>query len=142
MNPGTELLQYIHKTAEIGCEGILSVLDYAQDDGLRDALTAQLEEYRAFERDAEHLLLERGERSADVGSVAKASAHVMSAAKLIPERSSSRIAEMTIEGNNMGISKTLKHLHNYAGDEREIVDLATRLLAVQRENVRQLQAYL
>lgn len=140
--PETELLQYIHKTAEMGCEGILSVLNYTADGGLKNVLSQQLDEYRNFERDAEKLLLEHGERANDVGTVAKTSARMMSAGKLAANRSASKIAEMTIEGNNMGINKTLQHLHDYTGKEQSVIELANRFLSTQRENVRQLQAFL
>lgn len=142
MMPETELLQYIHKTAEMGCEGILAVMDYTEGSGLKSVLTRQLDEYRGFEQDAEKLLLERGERANDVGTMAKTSARIMSAGKLVTDRSVSKIAEMTIEGNNMGISKTLKHLHDYTGNGQAAVELANRLLAAQRANVEQLQAFL
>ena len=49
---------------------------------------------------------------------------------------------MTIQGNNMGISKTIQHLHDYTGNGQAAVELANRLLATQRANVEQLQAYL
>ena len=142
MMPETELLQYIHKTAEMGCEGILSVMDYTEGSELKSVLAQQLDEYRGFERAAEKLLLERGEQANDVGTVAKKSARMMAAGKLLTDRSVSKIAEMTIEGNNMGISKTLQHLHDYTGNEQAAVELATRFLSVQQENVQQLQAYL
>ncbi len=58
------------------------------------------------------------------------------------DRSISKIAEMTIQGNNMGISKTIQHLHDYTGNGQAAVELANRLLATQRANVEQLQAYL
>lgn len=142
MMPETELLQYIHKTAEMGCEGILDVMDYTEGSELKNVLTRQLDEYRAFEQDAEKLLKERGERANDVGAMAKTSARVMSAGKLMADRSISKIAEMTIQGNNMGISKTIQHLHDYTGNGQAAVELANRLLATQRANVEQLQAYL
>ena len=138
----TKLLQSIHKTAEMGCEGILSVLDYTKDAGLKNVLSRQLQEYREFERDAERLLAERGERAADVGKMAKFSARAMSAGKLLRGCTASRIAEMTIEGNHRGISKTLTQLNDCQGGEQSTVDLATRFLSTQQENVRQLQPYL
>lgn len=137
-----ELLQYIHKTAEMGCEGILSVMDYTEGSSLKSVLTKQLEEYREFERDSERLLRECGESANDVGAMAKTSARVMSAGKLMVDRSVSKIAEMTIEGNNMGISKTLQHLHDYAGKDPSVVTLANRFLSAQRANVERLQEFL
>ena len=142
MIPENELLQYIHKTAEIGCEGILAVMDAAEDTGLKKELSRQLAEYRGFERDAEELLRRRGSFGGDVSTMSKLSARAMSAGKLLLDRSPSHIAEMTIEGNNMGTSKTLQHLHDYGGGHPETLDLANRFLAAQRANVESLQPYL
>ena len=38
-----ELLQYIHKTADMGCEGIVAVLDYVEDQRLKETLKEQME---------------------------------------------------------------------------------------------------
>lgn len=138
----TELLQYIHKTAEMGCEGILAVMDYTQERTLRDILRQQLRDYRSFEKETEALLSARGEDPADVGAMAKTSARLMSGGKLLLDRSDSKIAEMTIEGNTMGITKTIEHIHDYTGDEQAVLSLANRFLTAQRSNVEQLEAYL
>lgn len=138
----TELLQYIHKTAEMGCEGILAVLDRTEEHGLRDILSQQLKDYRSFEKEAEALLSARGERAEDVGAMAKTSARVMSAGKLLIDGSASKIAEMTIEGNTMGITKTIEHIHDYTGNEQAVIGLANRFLSAQRSNVEQLEAWL
>ena len=142
MIPENELLQYIHKTAEMGCEGILAVMDSAKDMGLKKELSRQLAEYRSFERDAEAILRKRGSWGGDISAVSKFSARAMSAGKLLMDHSPSHIAEMTIQGNNMGISKTLQHLHDYGGSHPETLDLANRFLAAQRANVESLQPYL
>ena len=138
----TELLQYIHETAEMGVEGISDVVGYAEGSRMQDILRTQMEEYRRLEQDAEKLLCDYGQDPKDVGMMAKTGARMMSAGKLMTDRSISRIAEMTIEGNNMGITKTLKHLHDYSGDDPKVVDLTNVLLETQRRNVEQLQSYL
>jgi hypothetical protein len=138
----TELLQYIHKTAEMGCEGILCVMDYVEGSAMQNILRGQVESYRTLEQNAEKLLMDYGQSAQDVGAVAKTSARVMSAGKLMTDHSISKIAEMTIEGSTMGINKTLKHLHDYSGDDQNVVNLANDLLNTQRQNIEQLQSYL
>ena len=91
MMPETELLQYIHKTAEMGCEGILDVMDYTEGSELKNVLTRQLDEYRAFEQDAEKLLKERGERANDVGAMAKTIGARDVGRKLMADRSISKL---------------------------------------------------
>ena len=142
MLPENELLQYVHKTADMGCGGIESVLNYAGGGDLRRALQQQLSEYQELRSEAASLLEQRGEDPSDAGVVAKVSADLMSAGKLILDGSDSQIAEMTIEGNNMGVSKTLRHLHDYEGRDPAVRDLTQKLLATERANVEQLQAFL
>lgn len=142
MLPENELLQYIHKTAEMGCEGIKTVVDYAEDNSLRQVLKDQMTEYQKLSHSASELLHKRGEAPASVSPMAKVSADVMSAGKLLLDRSPSKIAEMTIQGNNMGISKTLQHLHDYDGKDTPVKQLAEKLLATEQANVQQLQAFL
>lgn len=50
--------------------------------------------------------------------------------------------EMTIQGNNMGVSKTIEHLHDYDGDDEEVRQLVEKLLATEEANVEQLKPFL
>jgi len=136
-----ELLQYVHKTADMGCDGILSVLDYVEDGGLKAALKGQMKTYQDLRREAEGLLRQRGVEPKGAGAMAKTSAEMMSAGKLMLDRSASKIAEMTIQGNDMGVTKTLKHLHDYNGGG-EAKELAQRLLAAEESGSEQLKAFL
>lgn len=136
-----ELLQYVHKTADMGVDGILSVWDYVEDKKLKSALEEQVETYKGLQRDAERLLRARGVEPNGAGMMAKASAEVMSAGKLLMDRSDSKIAEMTIQGNNMGVSKTIQHLHDYTGGG-EAKALAQRLLSAEEAGAEALKAFL
>lgn len=136
-----ELLQYIYKTADMGCEGIVAVLDYVEDQRLKETLKEQMEEYRELKDEARRLLEEKGAEANGVGAMAKMSTEVMSAGKLLMDRSPSKIAEMTIQGNNMGVSKTLQHLHDYHGGG-PAKQLAQRLLATEEAGAEELKAFL
>lgn len=136
-----ELLQYVHKTADMGCEGIVTVLDYVEDQRLKETLKGQMEGYKALKTEAERLLKAKGVEPNGVGAMAKVSTEVMSAGKLLMDRSPSKIAEMTIQGNNMGVSKTLQHLHDYHGGGAA-KELAQRLLSAEESGTEQLKAFL
>ena len=136
-----ELLQYLCKTADMGCEGIVSVLDYVENADLRHLLEDQLKEYQKIRREAVKLLADHGLEPEGAGVMAKMSAEVMSAGKLLLDRSTSRIAEMTIQGTAMGVSKTIKHLNDFAG-EGPTKELARRLLTVEEAAVERLKAFL
>ena len=57
----------------------------------------------------------KGTAPKDPSLMARLSSEVMSTMQTLADSSDSKIAEMTIKGNNMGITKGLKHLHDYEG---------------------------
>ena len=58
----------------------------------------------------------------------------MSTFKTLADPSASNIAEMVIQGNTMGATKSTRHLGDYAGGNREIRNLAERLLHTEEAN--------
>ena len=97
---------------------------------------------KAEQNKAEHLLQARGAEANGAGVMAKASAEVMSAGKLLLDRSGSKIAEMAIQGNHMGSTKTLQHLHDYRGSDPEALALTRRLLAAEEAGAEELKVFL
>lgn len=140
--PENEFLQYIYKTADMGQDGLQSVIGYVEDPALKQELSSQMAEYELLCKEAASLLQKQGEEASGVNTVAKVSADVMSAGKLLLDRSPSKIAEMAIQGNTMGITKTIKHLHSYEGKDKAILALGNRLLSTEEANVKQLEAFL
>lgn len=138
----TQLLQYVHKTAEMGIEGLRDVEDRVESGPLRQAIRQQMVEYREISKESGELLRARGEQPEDPGVMARVSSEVMSAAKTFPEASPSKIAEMVIQGNTMGITKGTKHLNDYAGDDRRVKALAQRLISTEQDNVEQMKQFL
>ena len=128
-----ELLQYVHETAEMGIEGLNSLDGQVRDDSLRRVLSQQGAEYRQIADQAERLLRSLGEEPRDPGLLAKVSAEVMSTFKTLADPSASNIAEMVIQGNTMGATKSTRHLGDYAGGNHEIRNLAERLLHTRRK---------
>lgn len=138
----TELLQYVYKTGDMGCKGIESVLGYTQSTDLREKLTAQEKEYQKIRGQARLLLEKRNEQPAGAGPMAKASADLMTTGEMIINHTDSKIAEMTIQGNQTGVSKTIKHLHSYSGQDGAVRSLAEKLLATEESNAEQLKGFL
>lgn len=142
MLPESELLQYIYKTTDMGCKGIQSVLDRVKDTSLKTALEGQYQEYETLRTEAYDLLRSHDIDAKGVSPVAKASSEIMSSGKLLFDDSASKIAEMTIQGNNMGITKTIKHLHDYGGKDDSVKSLAKKLLSTEEANVKQMEQFL
>ena len=141
MLPENELLQYVYKTADMGVVGIEAVMDYVTDPELKKVLRDQMSEYVCCRTEAEQMLLSRSEDGKGPGLMAKMSAEAMATGKLMMDASTENIAEMTIQGNNMGVSKTLRHLHDYPKED-DARRLTERLLKIEQANVEQLKPFL
>ena len=122
-----ELLQYIYQTTEMGRDGIQSVLPHAEDETFHQALEQ---------------LQERGQEPKGLNPMVKASSEMMSAMKTMADHSTSKIAEMMIQGNTMGMTKSLKHLHDYHGKDERVRDLANKLLKTEEANIQQMKKFL
>ena len=137
-----ELLQYVHETAEMGIEGLNSLDGQVRDDSLRRVLSQQGAEYRQIADQAERLLRSLGEEPRDPGLLAKVSAEVMSTFKTLADPSASNIAEMVIQGNTMGVTKSLRVIHDYSMEDERVSDLANKLLETEQNNIEQMKPFL
>lgn len=139
--PEMELLQYVYKTADMGCEGIHAVENHAEEKLLTE-LTRELNEYENIRSEADLLIRKHGDEPSGSGLMAKWSADLMSAGQLAMDDSRSRIAEMMIQGTTMGIVKTIRHLRDYEGDDRPVRELTQKLLETQESNVEKMKDFL
>ena len=126
-----QLLNHIYQTAEMGREGIQSVLKYTDEPKLVSALNSQLTEYERLQNDAGSLLHSRGEPPKGLGPVAKASSEVMSAMKA-----------MMIQGSTMGVTKSLRTIRDCDVKDDGVRRLADRLLKTEQANIEEMKRFL
>ncbi|MSD39468.1 hypothetical protein GKD81_15815, partial [Faecalibacterium prausnitzii] len=119
-----------------------SVLPHAEDETFHQALEQQLTEYEKLYGATGKMLRERGQEPKGLNPMVKASSEMMSAMKTMADHSTSKIAEMMIQGNTMGMTKSLKHLHDYHGKDERVRDLANKLLKTEEANIQQMKKFL
>ncbi len=141
MLPEMELLQYIYKTADMGCEGIHAVEKYAEEKLLKELLREN-GEYEEIRNEADQMIRQGGDEPAGAGMMAKWSSEMMTAGQMAMDDSRSRIAEMMIQGTTMGIVKTIRHLNDYDGHDEAARNLGKKLLQTQESNVEKMKSYL
>ena len=139
--PEMELLQYIYKTADMGCEGIDAVEKHAEQK-LLEELRRERNEYESVRSEADQLIRKHGDEPSGTGMMAKMGADMMTAAEMMMDDSRGKIAEMMIQGTTMGIVKTIRHLKDYEGHDEASRKLGEKLLELQEENVEKMKAYL
>ena len=142
MSSENQLLGHIYQTAEMGREGIRSVLKYAREPKLVDALNSQYDEYGRLQNAAGSLLQARGEAPRGLGPVAKASSEVMSTVKAMADHSPANIAEMMIQGSTMGVTKSLRTIRTCDVKDEGVRRLADKLLKTEQANIEEMKGFL
>ena len=137
-----ELLNDIYRTTEMGSGGIESVLPRSEKGPFRAALEQQLKEYQNICSSAAEMLRARGQEPRGLNPVVKLSAEMAGAFKIMTGHSTSKIAEMMIQGNTMGLTKGLRNLHDYHGKDVRVRELAHKLLATEEANIVQMKKFL
>lgn len=142
MLSNTDLLNHIRQTTEMGRDGIDMVMEYAEYKPFRDALQDQKAEYSRLYRAADTMLRLRGGEPQELSAIAKLSSELSSSMKTMRDHSTSKIAEMMIQGNTRGMTKSLQCLDQYSGEDKEVKALAEKLLRTEEANIEQMKPFL
>ena len=137
-----ELLKFICQNAEMGRDGIAHVVKVAEDPTFRQALESQQAEYQHTYNTADNMLRQLGEKPVPSSAMAKMASHVTSSMKTLNDHSPSRIAEMMIQGSTMGITKMIKRMNEYDGENKEILDLARKQIKTEQANIEEMKKFL
>ena len=141
LNDG-QLLNHVYQTAEMGRTGIRSVLKYAENPKLNQALRRQMGEYKKIQDSSARLLRERGLQPQEINPMARMSAQAMSAMQIMRDHSATKIAEMMIQGSTMGVTKGIRGLHDYSRTDERVCGLANKLLETEQNNIEQMKQFL
>ena len=134
----------IYKNVKMGADSIINLLPHVKDDGLRSLMTRQLDGYEKYAARAAEQLEARGENAKEEGLLTRVSARIGMAFQTMLDSTTSHIAEMMIEGSNMGITDMTKLLNNHElrGSGKEATRLAREVVAFEEHNLEILKRYL
>ncbi len=137
-----QMLQYIHKTAEMGKRGIQSIRNEKMNPALGRVLGKQFLEYNRICSDASNCLVERGIEPKRIGSMTRMSVSMSGTMKTLRNHSPSKIAELMIRGTTTGLTKSIKHINHYQGNDHRILALAHDLKQIEESNIEELKPFL
>lgn len=138
-----QLLGSITETADMARDSLKHVIDKTENPMLKSALEKQFVQYENIYQSAELLLMSKaGRRPQKTNPALKMYSHLVSDVKAATaEDSTSKIAEMVIQGSTMGITEMTKQLRDYQGDPA-VRDLAQRHIKVEQANIEEMKKYL
>ncbi len=137
-----ELLDYIRQTAQMGHDGIDSVMQYAACRPLSDALRQQKAEYGELCVSAANLIKARGGHPEPLPIGSKMGLKMEQVSQRFSPPSTSKIAEKMITGNTKGVIKSMQHQRQYLGRDPEVKALSQKLLETEQNNIEQMKPFL
>jgi len=111
MNTNEEMLQFLYKSASMSVDTTARVIAKTHDARLRRELNEQKDGYRRFADDAVKGLKSHGLTPQDNPLMTKLMTNVGISVNTMIDSTPSHIAEIMINGTNMGVLKMNKHLN-------------------------------
>lgn len=108
-----EMLEKIYKNMKMGSDSMVNLMGKAEDSEFKKLMTAQLEGYEKFASEAKNHLLEMGGQAKEENMMTKMWASMGMKLNTAMDSTTSHLAEMIIEGSNMGMTDTIKILREY-----------------------------
>ncbi len=135
-------LDEINKGVCMGMDAISFVLDKIEDESFKNVVKKQYDDYHSIEEDIEKIYhkYDNG-KPHETNIVNKAMTWSGINMKTMMDNSNSKIAELLLQGTNMGIIEGRKIL-NEKKLNREVRDIISKYVRMQEESVEVLKKYL
>ena len=137
-----DILKEISKDAKIGMDSLTTVTDKAQDEKFKKVLNNQHDEYQNIFDRSQELLIQQGENYEDVPTMQKMMSWTGIQMSTMSDKSNSKLSELLIQGNDMGVVKGNKLLHGNEFTTPEIKNLLSDFIRLQEKNIDDLKQYL
>ena len=137
-----DILKEISKDAKMGMDSLTTVTDKAQDEKFKQVLNNQHDEYQNIFDRSQELLIQQGENYEDVPTMQKVMSWTGIQMSTMSNKSNSKLSELLIQGNDMGVVKGNKLLHNNEFTTPEIKNLLSDFIRLQEKNIDDLKQYL
>lgn len=136
------VLDEISKGACMGMDAIHFILDKVEDEDLKNELENQYEKYKQIRERVEEIYPKYSDKEPhETSAINKAMTWYGIEMKILTDNSTSKIAELLLQGTNMGIIEGRKLL-NHKDIEESIHSLVQEYVDMQEDAVEKLKTFL
>ena len=137
-----DFLKLVYHNAKMGEEAIVNTLKNIKESPLKDALRRQRMQYREILKEAKDMLYQYGEAPEDLVFFTKMQLRSAIKFNTLVSNSESHVAEMMMQGSNMGIIDMTRELNEYDDVDPEVRNLGEKLLMIEEENFQNMRRFL
>ena len=136
------ILNQVNQGIKMGMDSISNVSEKVQDSKLKDELLFQYDKYNEILNEVNDELTNYDDFPKELNPMQKAMGWMGVEMNTLTDKSNSKIAELMIQGTNMGIIEGVKLLNHNPDTEQHIKDILNKFIDFQQNNVEQLKKYL
>lgn len=137
-----EILREINQNSKMGMDSLTTILKKVTDEDFKDLLNTQHNEYQNIYDRTQELLVKNKAEMKDTPSMQKAMSWMGIQLNTANDSSNSKLSELIIQGNDMGVIKGTKFLNNYSFMNKEIKNILSDFVRLQEKNIDDLKQYL
>jgi len=141
-NDTVKLLRECNAGCKSATNSMEQVLRYLDNEDLKNLIDEYNDKHIKLGDECHQMLNELDEEEKDPDKMAKTFSWISTEVKLMMDDNSQKIAELMIDGCNMGIKSLSKYINQYKNASNESVDLAKRLIKIEQEFMNELLKYL
>ena len=136
----------MYENVKMGADSIINLLPKVEDSHLKSDMTVHLSGYEDFAQRAKKELENMGVKAEEKGFMSKAMARVGMEMNTITDTSASHIAEMMMQGSQMGViemHKCINACNRCACDvDSSATNMAREIVSFEEKNLERMKQYL
>ena len=136
------ILNQVNQGIKMGMDSISNVSEKVQDGKLKDELLFQYDKYNEILNEVNDELTNYDDFPKELNPMQKAMGWMGVEMNTLTDKSNSKIAELMIQGTNMGIIEGVKLLNHNPDTDQPIKNILNKFIDFQQNNVEQLKKYL
>lgn len=141
-NPNLKVLKELHKGAQMGVNALSYVSEKVTDDGFKRELSTQYNQYEDILNRVTDLYNNYGEVPANFNFKDDMMTWMGIQMNTVNDKSASKISELLIQGNTMGIIEGRRLINNNPSVETNIKQTLNDFVTLQENSVAKLKEYL
>ena len=142
MDNNRYILNELNKGIKMGMDSIYNVSEKVQDDRFKQDLKYQYDEYNKILNEVNDELTKFDDFPKEINPMQKAMSWMGVEMNTMMDKSNSKIAELMIQGTNMGIIEGVKLLNQNPDADEEVKNVLNKFIKFQENTVEQLKKYL
>lgn len=142
MNDENYVLNELNKGIKMGMDSISNVAEKVQDDNFKQDLKYQYDKYNDILNNVNNQLSNYDDFPKELNPMQKAMGWMSAEMNTIADKSNSKIAEMMLQGTNMGIIEGIKLKNEFPDLNNSVESVLNEFIKFQQDNVEQLKKYL